>query len=127
MSKIIVLQSGSCAQLNPLHSGFAHGFGIFDFIEPLQIYVPKPGRGYINNPNNAFNKINTQPIGIYALTDDVDSKYVFVPLRLAQNLLKYDENQISGIEIAVGDTAVREEILRSLKTNLFFKFALLLR
>ena len=96
--------------------------GIFDFIEPLQIYVPKPGRGYINNPNNAFNKINTQPIGIYALTDDVDSKYVFVPLRLAQNLLKYDENQISGIEIAVGDTAVREEVLRSLKINLGEQF-----
>ena len=32
MSKIIVLQSGSCAQMNPLHSGFAHGFGIFETI-----------------------------------------------------------------------------------------------
>ena len=32
MSKIIALQSGSCAQLNPLHSGFAHGFGIFETI-----------------------------------------------------------------------------------------------
>lgn len=32
MSKIIVIQSGSCAHLNPLHSGFAHGFGIFETI-----------------------------------------------------------------------------------------------
>lgn len=32
MSEIIVLQSGSRAQLNPLHSGFAHGFGIFETI-----------------------------------------------------------------------------------------------
>ncbi len=30
MSKIVILKSGSQACLNPLHSGFAHGFGIFE-------------------------------------------------------------------------------------------------
>lgn len=30
MSKIVTLKSGDSAQLNPLHSGFAHGFGIFE-------------------------------------------------------------------------------------------------
>ena len=33
MSKIVVLKSGSRAQLDPLHSGFAHGFGIFETIK----------------------------------------------------------------------------------------------
>lgn len=32
MSKIVALKSGSSAQLDPLHSGFAHGFGIFETI-----------------------------------------------------------------------------------------------
>ncbi len=32
MSKIITLKSGDSAQLNPLCSGFAHGFGIFETI-----------------------------------------------------------------------------------------------
>ena len=92
--------------------------GIFDFIEPLKIYVPKPGKGYINNPNNAFNKINTQPIGIYALTDDVDSKYTFIPLKLAQNLLKYSEYQISAIELNVVSLEDRDEVIETLKQEL---------
>jgi branched-subunit amino acid aminotransferase/4-amino-4-deoxychorismate lyase len=32
MSEIVVLKSGSNAHLNPLHSGFAHGWGIFETI-----------------------------------------------------------------------------------------------
>ena len=30
MSKIVILKTGSQAHLNPSHSGFAHGFGIFE-------------------------------------------------------------------------------------------------
>lgn len=33
MSKIVVLNSEALAQLNPVHSGFAHGFGIFETIK----------------------------------------------------------------------------------------------
>jgi branched-subunit amino acid aminotransferase/4-amino-4-deoxychorismate lyase len=33
MSKIVILKSGSNAHLNPLHSGFAHGFGLFETIK----------------------------------------------------------------------------------------------
>ena len=32
MSKLVILKSRSHAHLNPLHSGFAHGFGIFETI-----------------------------------------------------------------------------------------------
>lgn len=32
MSKIVILKSGEPAHLSPLHSGFAHGFGIFETI-----------------------------------------------------------------------------------------------
>jgi len=35
--------------------------GIFEFIEPLKIYVPKPGKGYITDPKKCFqsNKYTT--------------------------------------------------------------------
>jgi len=73
--------------------------GVFNFLDPLKIYVPKPGKGYITNPKNAFTKINTQPIGIFALTNDIDEKYTYITLELAQELLNYKQNQISAIEI----------------------------
>ncbi len=89
--------------------------GVFDFFESLKIYVPKPGKGYITNPKNAFNKINTQPIGIFALTDEIDKKYTFIWLDLAQELLNYKPSQISAIEIKVNDISKRDNTIASLK------------
>lgn len=96
--------------------------GVFDFIEPLKIYVPKPGKGYVTNPKKAFNQINTQPIGIFALTEEIDKKFTFTHLELAQELLDFSENQISAIELRVKDVANREIVISSLKKNLGSSF-----
>jgi lipoprotein-releasing system permease protein len=92
--------------------------GVYDFLEPLKIYVPKPGSGYITDPANAFSKINTTPIGVFALTDEIDKKYVFISLELAQELLNYNPTQISGIEVKVQNSKERAEIIEQLKNNL---------
>jgi lipoprotein-releasing system permease protein len=92
--------------------------GVFDFIEPLKIYVPKPGKGYITNPKNAFNKIHSQPIGVFALIDEIDTKFTFISLELAQELLKYFPDQISGIEIKVDNIKDRNQVIAALKNKL---------
>lgn len=73
--------------------------GLLDFKTNLEVYVPKPGGGAIETPENAFNKTAIYPIGIYAINEDLDSKYIFADLALAQDLLEYTDEQISGIEI----------------------------
>ncbi len=75
--------------------------GAYDFLDALKIYVPKPGKGYISNPKTAFSRVNSQPIGIYRLTDDLDKKYVYANLNLAKELLNYDTNQISALELRI--------------------------
>lgn len=92
--------------------------GVFDFLDPLKIYVPKPQKGYISNPTKAFNQIKTQPIGIFSLTDEIDRKYVFVSLQLAKDLLNYKQNQISAIELKVDDLKNRSTIITELKNKL---------
>lgn len=92
--------------------------GIFDFETSLKVYVPRPGKGYIKNPNNAFNMLNTQPIGIYSLTSDIDKKYVFVSLEAAQELLRYQQNQISTIELKVSEESDSASIVEELKVLL---------
>lgn len=92
--------------------------GVFEILETLKIYVPKPGKGYISNPKNAFNVIKTQPIGIYALTSNIDSKYIFTDIVLAQKLLNYKENQISAIEIKATSTKEIKTLVKTLK-NIF--------
>jgi len=98
--------------------------GVFDFIEPLKIYVPKPGKGYITNPKNAFKKINTQPIGIFALVGDLDKKFTFTSLELAQELLSYQPSQISALELKITNTDNRSQIINELKNSLGTAFTI---
>jgi lipoprotein-releasing system permease protein len=81
--------------------GIAQKFsmGLLDFNKNLEVLVPKPGKGTIENAEQAFNKTAVIPVGIYAISEDLDSKYVFADLGLAQELMEYKNNQISGIEI----------------------------
>ncbi len=96
----------------------ALSIGTYDFLESLKIYVPKPGEGYITNPRTAFSQVNAQAIGIYRLIDDIDKKYVFANLELARELLNYEEDRISALEIrlAPGTDArkVRDELKQAL-------------
>ena len=96
--------------------------GVFDFIEPLKIYVPKPGKGYISSLKNAFKIINTQPIGIFLLTDDIDKKFTFISLDLAKELLSYSENQISAIELKINNLDDRSQIIEELQLKLGANF-----
>ncbi|UCE92892.1 MAG: ABC transporter permease [Flavobacteriaceae bacterium] len=95
--------------------------GTYDFLDHLKIYVPKPGKGYITNPKTAFSQVAAQTIGIYRLTDDIDKKFVYSNLVLAQDLLSYKENQISAIEVKVAEgynsKEVQEELQESLGTD----------
>ncbi|QDW19558.1 FtsX-like permease family protein [Flavobacterium sp. KBS0721] len=98
--------------------GIAQDFslGILDFENPLQIFAPKPGKGAIENPEEAFNKTDVLPVGIYSISEDLDSKYVFADLGLAQELLMYKPNQISGIEFHLKEGANENAISAKLNT-----------
>ena len=98
--------------------GIAQKFsmGLLDFNNSLEVLVPKPGKGTIENPAEAFNEISGIPVGIYAISEDLDSKYVFADLGLAQELLEYKPNQISGIEVKIKQDADENVIISKLQT-----------
>ncbi len=89
--------------------------GTYDVLEPLKVYVPKPGKGYINNPNNAFNQIGLQTVGVFKLTEELDSKYVFTNLELVQALLSYKPGQISSIELKLNSTSDKLDVKNDLE------------
>ena len=88
--------------------------GLFDFNNALEVFAPKPGKGNIENPNEAFNKSLLFPSGIYSINEELDSKYVFCDLSLAQELLGLQANQITNIEIkskhSNNEAKIRREI-----------------
>jgi lipoprotein-releasing system permease protein len=95
--------------------------GAYDYMDALKIYVPKPGEGFITSTKTTFNQVNTQPIGIYKLTEDLDKKYVFGTLELVQELLDYREDQISAVELKMANERdvkrVQSELQDVLGTN----------
>jgi len=87
--------------------------GLFDFNNILEAYVPKPGKGNID-PQNAFVKSNLLPIGIYAINEDLDGKYVFTDIGLAQELLQYSADQVSAIEIKLRPVTDQDAVMARL-------------
>lgn len=96
----------------------ALSLGSYDFLEALKIYVPKPGKGYITNPKTAFSQVNAQTIGIYRLTDDLDKKYVYANLGLTQELLGYDQDRITAVELKLRKGEDADQAQKALQAEL---------
>lgn len=90
------------------------GLGLFDYNNALEAYVPKPGKGNIENPNEAFNKILLFPTGIYSINEELDGKYVFCSIDLAQHFLGLKNNEITNIEIKLTPSANENEVRNEL-------------
>ena len=88
--------------------------GLFDFNNDFEVYVPRKGKAVIESEAEAFNKSVLIPVGIYAISEDLDSKYVFADLRLAQELLEYKRNEVSAIEIKTKPDVDEAEIIEKL-------------
>lgn len=91
--------------------------GIRSFGDPLSIMIPKPGTGFIN-PQNAFYKAEVQIVGLYTGTEEFESKFVFVNLELAKQLLRFKENQVTGVEIKLKDALLADEVAAELQNKL---------
>lgn len=92
--------------------------GIFDFNNPFEVFAPKPGKGTIENPDDAFVKIELTPVGIYAVSEELDSKYVFADIDLARELLGFQPNQITTLEVKLKPNADENKVKEQLQ-NIF--------
>jgi lipoprotein-releasing system permease protein len=88
--------------------------GILDYTNPINIYVPRPGKGQITSTKNAFNSIKVINVGVFFINEKLNDAYVYAPIDLAQNLLSYESNQISAIEFklneGIDETLAKEHI-----------------
>ncbi len=85
--------------------GVANSLGIrTNFITPLVIYVARRTGSVTMNPENAFIRRYIFPSGIFQVEQEYDSKYVYVPIGFARELLEYDENA-SSIEVRFDEKA----------------------
>ena len=73
-----------------------------NFIDPLIIYVPdRKAKGGISLEGSTNREI-IYPSGIFSIQQDIDSKFVIVPIDFARKLFDYPD-QISSVEIRIKD------------------------
>lgn len=90
--------------------------GLFDYNNALEVFAPKPGKGNIENPDEAFNQAMLFPSGIYSINEELDGRYVFCDVVLAQNLLGLQTNEFTNIEIKTTPNFNEEQTRTELET-----------
>jgi len=88
--------------------------GLYDQRGGLEVMVPKPGKGTINSIQQGFNLEVLAPIGFYSINEDFDYRYVFIDLALAQELMNYEPNQISNLEIKAKNGVSENKLVNEL-------------
>jgi lipoprotein-releasing system permease protein len=96
--------------------GIANYLGMrVNFITPLSIYVPKRTGSTDLDPEDAFVRNYIFPSGIYQVEQEYDSKYVFIPISFARELLEYN-SEVTSVEIKfknhVKEAAVQKDVSR---------------
>jgi len=90
--------------------------GVRDYTALLNIIVPRPGVGQIQDPTKAFTKQRVVVSGIYAVNEELDNKYVFTDIEFARSLLQLDSTKISAIELKLSPMANEVAVVSRLRS-----------
>jgi lipoprotein-releasing system permease protein len=96
--------------------GIAQYLGIrISFVNPILIYVPRRTADTDTDPDKAFNRDFIFPSGIFQVEQSYDSKYIYIPLDFARDLIE-KPGMSSAIEIKLAGganaDAVQKEIVK---------------
>lgn len=80
------------------------GIKINDFSNPVQVYVPKRTKKKLTSIEQSFNSGSLIPSAVFSVQQEIDSKYVIVPIQFARKLLDYS-NEVTSIEIRLATNA----------------------
>lgn len=90
------------------------GANINDFLNPINLYVPKRGRSTGLQPSQAFNASSNFASGVFGVQAEFDMEYILVPMRLARQLLEYD-NEVTSVVIGLDASANAIRVQRQIQ------------
>lgn len=82
----------------------------------ISIYYPRKNAKMSLNPEEAFDVEQAKPSGSFAIQQEFDNRYAFVPIELMRKLTD-KPNEITTIEIALADRNESEEFIKNLKSK----------
>lgn len=87
--------------------GLASSMGINPrFLSPVEIYYPRrTGNLSISDPLSSLNSIKVYPAGTFAISADIDNELMFIQIDKMRELLAYEGNEVSTVEIRLKDNS----------------------
>ena len=92
------------------------GLNFADPSSPLQIVVPKSGKGSILNEKMPYREALSVVQGVYQLTEELDKKYVFSSLDEARFVLGLSPRQVSAIEVKLEPNATEAQAVSEIES-----------
>jgi len=88
-------------------------------LTPMKIYAPRRTAKVSPSPAEAFTSGLIMPSGVFHIHQDFDAKYVIAPLAFTKELLEFDDDEFSAIEIHTNgnDDAIATQIKTLLGDN----------
>ncbi len=102
--------------------GVAYNLGIRpEFTDHIMVYVPKKGKQVSINPARAINHNYIFPSGVFAVLEEIDSKYIIVSHQFASELFESGA-QVSTVEIGLNSETNTKKIQKEIEKILGSSF-----
>ena len=102
------------------------GVGVYDYNSFLNLTVPKKSNQSILD-QNPFRSVSSIVVGLYQINEDLDKKYMFSRLELAQNLLELNSDEYSSIALKTNPKVSKAELTKTLSSILTIPIKLVSR
>ena len=115
------LQDGN-KQFAVIGQGVAYYLSVgLDLINPINIYVPQKGRSSGSTIEGSFNQGFIYPSGIFSVQQELDSKYVIVPIAFAREIFENPE-KINYLELKLKEGASVKRVQTEISAMLGSRF-----
>jgi len=74
------------------------GISLNDIANPIYVYAPRRGHIPALSLEGAFNFLPLIPAGVFAIQQDIDSRYILAPVGFVRDLMEYDR-EVTSLEI----------------------------
>ncbi len=90
------------------------GIKIYDFTNPVTVFVPKRTGKNISVLEQSFNTGFLIPSSVFSIQQEIDSRYIIVPINFAKKLLEYS-TELTSIEVRIKPDADAENIQKQIQ------------
>jgi lipoprotein-releasing system permease protein len=90
-------------------------------INPINIYVPQKGRKTGNTVEGSFNQGYIYPSGIFSVQQEIDSRYIIVPIAFARHIFEIAE-KVNSVELKLRSGASVNNVQDTISAKLGNRF-----